>query len=59
MESNFIEISKRSNSGSNKNIIIGVVYRPPDADVNMFTVYITQILLATKNENKAVYLTDL
>ena len=59
MESNFIEIPKRSNSGCNKNIIIGVVYRPLDTDVNMFTVYMTQILLARKNENKAVYLTDL
>ena len=43
MESSVIEIPKRYNSMSNKNIIIGVVYRPPDADVNMFTVYITQI----------------
>ena len=44
MESNFIEIPKRYNSMSNKSNIIGVVYRPPDTDVNMFTVYITQIL---------------
>ena len=41
MESNFIEIPKRYHSMSNKNIIIGVVHRPPDTDVNMFTVYIT------------------
>ena len=46
MESNFIEIPKRYNSMSNKINIIGVVYRPPDTDVNMFTVYITQILSA-------------
>ena len=38
------------------NIIIGVVYRPPDTDVNVFAVYITQILPAIKNENKTVYI---
>ena len=57
MESNFIEIPKRYNSVSNNNIIIGVVYSPPDTDVNMFTVYITQNLSAIKNENKTVYIT--
>ena len=57
MESNFIEIPKRHNSVSNTNIIIGVVYRPPDTDVDMFTVYITQILTALKYENKTVYIT--
>ena len=34
------------------------MYRPPDAGVNMFTVYITQILSAMKNDNKTVYITD-
>ena len=57
MESNFIEIPKRHNSVSNTNIIIGVVYRPPDTDVNMFTVYITQILSALKYEKNPVYIT--
>ena len=44
MESNFIEIPKRHNSVSNTYIIIGVVYRPPDTDVNMCTVYITYFI---------------
>ena len=60
MESNFKrEIPKRYNSVSNKNIIISVVYRPPDTDGNMFTVYITlyMTLSAIKNENKTVSIT--
>ena len=35
MESNFIEIPKRHNSVSNTNIIIGVVNRPPDTQIQM------------------------
>ena len=44
-------ISNRCNSVSNKNIIIGVAYRPPDTDVNtiIFIVYTTHILSAMKN----------
>ena len=49
-------ISNRCNSVSSKNIIIGVVYRPRDTDVNtiILIVYTTHILSAMKNENKTV-----
>ena len=51
MESNIIEIPKRYNSVSNKNIIIGVLYRAPDVNC----LYNSDILSAIKNENKTVY----
>ena len=38
IESVFIEIDKNQ-LGKDRNVIIGVVYRPPNSDINMFTGY--------------------
>ena len=40
-----------------KNIIVGVIYRPPDQDINVFNQFTDQLLSTiTKNENKLVYI---
>ena len=51
MESVFIEIEKNQ-TGHDKDVIIGVVYRPPDTDVNLFTYQFRSILSLIHKENK-------
>ncbi len=48
----FIEID-RPNS---KNIVVGVVYRPPDQDVNVFNSYIDNVLTNASKNQKLIYL---
>ena len=58
IQSLFIEIPKSSIVGSKNDVVVGVVYRPPDTDINVFTMYIKQILSTLKSESKIVYITD-
>ena len=55
IESLFVEIAKET-VGKNKNVICGVVYRPPDTDVKKFNEYISAILSSIKQESKLSYL---
>ena len=55
IESLFIEIDKE-HLNQKKNVIVGVVYRPPNNDVDSFNVHITNILTKLKGEMKIVYL---
>ena len=55
MEVVFIEIPKEYYK-SKKNIIIGVVYRPPNTDLPEFNIKICEILDKIKNEHKDIYL---
>ena len=52
-ESLFIEIERNRS----KNIVVGIVYRPPDQDMNKFNKFADSLLRKiTKNENKLVYI---
>ena len=52
-ESLFIEIERNKS----KNIVVGIVYRPPDQDMNEFNKFTDSLLSKiTKNENKLVYI---
>ena len=54
METLFIEISKDS-IGRDGNVIVGVIYRPPDTDVTKFNESMDNILSKIKNEKKCCY----
>ena len=49
IESVFIEIDKHQ-SGKDRNVIIGVVYRPPNSDINMFNGHMSELLTKIKSE---------
>ena len=51
----FVEISKSVTSFS-KNLIIGIVYRPPNTDIFDFNSKFLEILNKVRNENKLVYI---
>ena len=53
IETVFIEIDK-DHVGKEKNVIIGVIYRPPNTDNAEFNRYMTEILDKMKPENKMV-----
>jgi hypothetical protein len=55
IESLFIEIP-RDNTGLAKDVIIGIVYRPPNQDVNLFNEKLCDTLARVKDENKLIYL---
>ena len=55
METLFIEIDKKQFK-KNQNIIIGVIYRPPDTDINTFNIHIEQCLSKIKSEKKLAYI---
>ena len=55
-ESLFIEIDGKS-VGSNKNIIVGVIYRPPDRSIKEFIDKLRIRLDCIKQEKKLLYLT--
>ncbi len=52
VESLFIEIDRPAS----KNIVVGVMYRPPDQDVNEFNKYIDNVLTHATRNQKIVYL---
>ena len=53
IESVFIEIDK-TQLGKDKNVIIGVVYRPPNGDIDLFNTYMSELLSKIKSERKYV-----
>ena len=55
MESMFIEIDKEVLTSSN-NTIIGVVYRPPNTNVDEFSDNLSNIVSILKTERKSCYL---
>lgn len=55
IEALFIEISKDS-SGLKNDVIVGMIYRPPNQDVCVFNDCLQEILDTIKKENKLLYL---
>ena len=55
LETLFIEIDKEQ-FGKKQNIVIGVVYRPPDTDINEFNDCLNTCLTQIKAEKKLTYL---
>ena len=55
LETLFIEIDK-DQFAKKQNIIIGVIYRPPDTDIKEFNDHILQCLTQIKAEKKTAYL---
>ena len=55
MESKFVEIDKKC-IDTDRNVIIGVIYRPPNSDVVQFTSLISGKLQNIKTENKKCFL---
>ena len=53
METIFIEINKEQ-IRKDKNLIIGVIYRPPDTDIKVFNEYVSELLDKIRSENKCV-----
>ena len=51
----FIEIDK-SFIGKKQNAIVGVMYRPPDTDMNVFNECLNSILSKSKTEKKLLYI---
>ena len=50
----FLELDKNTLE-TNKNIIIGVIYRPPDTDLKLFNENMESLLSYLNNENKLYY----
>ena len=57
LESIFIEIDKHV-FNKNSNIVIGVIYRPPNTDIYCYNESLNIILEKLKNENKLCFLMD-
>ena len=57
IESIFIEIEKDQN-GCHKNIVIGVIYHPPNQDLKQFTEKVNDLVHSLKSEKKCCYLLD-
>ena len=55
LKSVFVEIDK-DQIGSNKNIVIGTIYRPPGHDIEHFNLEMNTILDKLHEENKAIYI---
>ena len=51
----FIEIDK-SVFGSERNMLVGVIYRPPNTDIKLFIDDLKDILENVQSENKVLYL---
>ena len=56
MESVFVELIKDGILGCKTNIIVGVIYRPPQKNIVIFTEHINNILSTLKPENKSIYI---
>ena len=56
MESKFVVIDKKCIS-ADRNVIMGVIYRPPNSDVVQFTSLINGVLQKIKMENKKMFFT--
>ena len=55
MESRFLEIDKNS-INSTRNVIIGVVYRPLNSDIDVFNSQLSGLLDTIRKDNKSCYL---
>ena len=55
MESRFLEIDKNS-INSTRNVIIGVIYRPPNSDIDVFISQLSGLLDIIRKDNKSCYL---
>ena len=55
LETVLIELNK-DQFKKKQNIVVGVIYRPPDTDIKEFNDYIVQCLTQTKAEKKIAYL---
>ena len=55
LECIFVEVACVSNK-TKQNILIGVVYRPPNTDMTRFTEHITQIIKSMKTDKKQCYI---
>ena len=55
METIFVEMSK-DDIGMDKNVVIGLVYRPPNRNVELFNEKVVRILDDLNKENKYVYI---
>ena len=55
IESVFVEIDK-DQLGSDKNIVIGTIYRPPGHDLDTFILEIEKIFDVLHKENKTIYI---
>ena len=55
IESVFVEIVK-SAAGTNQDVVVGQIYRPPNTNVDLFNECISSILQRVKRENKILYL---
>ena len=55
IESLFIEIDKQV-LGKTKNVLIGVIYRPPGTDIKRFNDRVEELLAVIKSENKLSYM---
>ena len=55
LESVFIKIDK-SQLYTDKNVIVGIIYRPPNRDINTFNDKLGRIVDQIKSENKLCYL---
>ena len=53
IESIFIEIDK-DQVGKDRNVIAGVIYRPPDTDISTFNDYLSELLSKVKSERKFI-----
>ena len=55
IEALFIDIPKSSVNSKN-NLVVGVIYRPPNTDINTFNEILVEIIEKIKTENKTIYL---
>ena len=55
LETVFIEVDKDL-LGMNNNALIGVIYRPPDKDIELFNETLNNIMSVIASENKSYYL---
>ena len=55
VESKFVEINKECVQ-FNKNVVVGIIYRPPNTDAQEFSAHISDILHKIRSENKLCYL---
>jgi len=55
IESTFIELNGKS-VGQERNVIVGIIYRPPNTDIHIFNQYLISVLSLIKTENKISYI---
>jgi len=57
INSNFeiMVIEIRKSAAIDRNIVLTVVYRPPNSDIQVFNEYLSDLILKTKIENKTAY----